>query len=313
MFESGIFLDDLQFQIIPSVEVIAGSGVYESVQVGLGDLPELLEELKQSRLPFKLDSQSKNDYLNGVLDSLEKILQNEYAAGEESPNDSAKQFSLQASPKASPPAATQSVGLLHFPPAPLIQTEPPQALGATVDDLHRRIQVFSEQLREAIINRDTPIQSDPLMLVTDGLYLDTGVGALPSTEPYSEEMRIQEVRMRAAEVFAKEAEGAYQLALANKLSRTGSRTGSNWITGILPDQLHGKTLTISLKHPLPDRKWALMVDGNPKKRLKPKNITNKWVITLSWEKEQEWLKSDDLMLRTSLLDEENGEIVTFPE
>jgi hypothetical protein len=313
-FESGIYLDDLQFQVIPSTESIAGSGVYESVRVSLADLPELLEELRQSRLPFRLASQSREEYLARVLDSLEKILavEYEYSPEEKTGRKGSTKTTARGGKEPSPALATQSVGLLHLPP------KAPQAVGVPaaptgVDgQLRRRVEELSGRLRKATLERDTPIQPDSLMLVSDGLYLDTAVGALPGTEPYSEEMRIQEVRMRAAEVFAKEADGAYRLALAARLGHSATGATGNWLTGILPDMLHGKSLSLSLKQPLPNRKWALMVDGDKKAVLSKKDIADKWVLSLSWDEEQDWLKSDNLLLRTVLMDEESGQVVGFP-
>ena len=41
------------------------------------------------------------------------------------------------------------------------------------------------------------------------------------------------------------------------------------------------------------------------------SVANKWTIWLSWDDEQDWLKSDNLLLRTVLMDEENSEIIGF--
>lgn len=42
-FRGGINLDELQFEVIPSAEIIGGSGVYESLRFTLSELPQLLE------------------------------------------------------------------------------------------------------------------------------------------------------------------------------------------------------------------------------------------------------------------------------
>ena len=54
-----------------------------------------------------------------------------------------------------------------------------------------------------------------------------------------------------------------------------------------------------------------MVDGKKKASLSEEDIANKWTIWLSWDDEKDWLKSDNLLLRTVLMDEENSEIIGF--
>jgi hypothetical protein len=300
-FAGGIYLDDLQFEVIPSVEIIAGSGVHEAVPFGFGDRLEVVEEFRTTRLPFDLDDGARRDSLGRVLTSLETLLREEYA-------ERRGRTPGRSRAAGDGGMGERSAGVVRL---PLPEEGAPRvAAAAGPNDLRRRVEALAEALRHATVDRRTSIEPDDLVLASGGLYLDTAVGALPSTEPYSEAMRAQEVKMRAAEVAVKEADSLYQRALAARLHRLGPVDSENWLTGILAD-LETNTLLLSLRLPLAPGEWQILVDGRSKGTIDPA-MAGRRRISHAWTDKQDWLASEDLARRIQLADGASTSLVTLP-
>ncbi len=323
-FSGGIYLDELEFEVVPSTEIIAGSGVYESVSFGLADLPEVVREFRSSRLPFEIDDAAREGYLERVVEALETLLNQEYgeAPGEEAPVAASKRMrggvpdtsapAKRSGAAASEAATSRSVGLLNLPPLAPRSSPAPRSRGAlTTSGSVTRVEDLAARLRHASIDRRAAVQPDTLLLASSGLYLDAVVGSLPSTEPYSEEMRAQEVRLRAAEVALKESESLYRRALAARIGTARAATAGNWITGVIGDA-DSKTLLLALKSPLPAGQWDVVVDGSRRGRLAT-SMAGRRRISHGFDDTQPWLGADDLMHRVQLVDAETGDTVAVPD
>ncbi|MGD8264768.1 MAG: hypothetical protein PVJ22_20575, partial [Desulfobacterales bacterium] len=162
----------------------------------------------------------------------------------------------------------------------------------------------------ATIDCNSAILSDDLILASGGLYLDTVVGALASTEPYSEEMRAQEIRMRDAEVRKTLAEAEHQLALAASMSPGGAvGADGNWIIGIFVESAQN-SLRLRLRQPLTKGRWDLMLDDTRKVTIQP-DMTGQQDLSHTWDRPQKWLKENDLIRRIALKERVTGERVEF--
>lgn len=322
-FSGGLFLDDLGFSVIPGVELIAGSGVHDSRGYGLQELPRLLDEFDDEQLPFDLKSDQRAEYGQRVLESIRKLLESEYMrhsqseARESKRTGQAQTMSMADETGAQEPGPTISVGLLCMPTAPAKPAAKRERRGGRKSAAVAEVAAdatgfdeFAEALRKATIDSDAPMVPQDLLVSAPGLYLDAVVGAQPGTEPYSEEMRVQEVRMRAADVFARESEGLYQRAQALRLARMFGNDAGGWITGVIPLREH-KALMVSLSEPLPEGNWHIRFDGRSVATLDRSKTIGRNSIRRSWQKEQDWLKTADLISRVDLFDEDTGATIEY--
>ncbi|MDZ7582712.1 MAG: hypothetical protein U5R30_19545 [Deltaproteobacteria bacterium] len=308
-YKGGLFLEGLRFDVIPGVEVIAGSGVHESRSYSLEELPGLIAEFKAAQLPFAI--KDEETYTNRLLDSIETLLDREYGIDSEDKNEDRGLTILQnetigapAQPRA--PATSLSVARLSFPPPEAYQ---PAMMEAGPTGTGSRMANLSKKLCLTVIHSDEPIAPQDLLIAAPGLYLDATVGALPGTEPYSERMREQEVRMRAAEVAFKESEGAYQRAMALRLTRMQPMDCANCLTDALPgtDQM---SLVLSLMMPLLPGDWYLQVDGEEMEKVEKADV-GRQIIAFSWSDPQKWLKAGNLRFKIRLVDKNSGDIIPF--
>ena len=286
----GLYLDGLRFDVIPSVEVIAGSGVYQSKSYDLGQLPAVIAHFRPENLPFDIPTEQVGLYTERIVRAVQHLLLDEYAGT----GDKALMKDNAAAP-------SRSVERVRLPiQAARLRTENETGVAPQVEGL-------ASALREISIDSVEPIEPAMLLVTAPALYLDATVGARPGTEPYSEQMRAQEVRMRAAEVFVKQSEGVYKQAMAVHLTNLNGPQ-ENRLTGVLPDPAHN-SLTLAVKAPLPAGDWRLLFDGDEKARFTAGG--DRLMLTHSWDESQEWLGVDDLAARIVLLDHGTGRTIRF--
>lgn len=294
-YEGGVFLEDLHFEVIFGVESIAGSGVHESRSYGLGDLPRMLEDFAQAGVQsFKEPVQCTELVLNAI----EKLLHDEYEPRSKLLKATATIADDTETGRVT--EETPSAEVLRLP-----MRFSAVALGAADEAADDRVAQFTDVLRHKTIASDKPIAPQELLVAAPGLYLDAVVGARPSTEPYSEAMRTEEIRMRQAEVFAKNSEALYQRAMAARLDSNGQ----NQLTGVLPDPMKTR-LTLSVGTPLlPGDEWYLMVDGKKKEKVQSID-SSRHIVEFSWSEPQHWMNVDNLLPHVALVNN-TGDRIAF--
>jgi hypothetical protein len=300
-YDAGLYLEDLQFRVTPSVEIIAGSDVHDIVTFEADQLDDLLEEFSASHLPFYLEEPQRYTYLRLVCEALEQVLEREYKLREETQADQApapggeKATAAKtdaAARKTGPTTALQgaiaaparTVSVLQLPAAA------PQLASAYADAVVKEDGARSKWLAERQAGKSATKAAEPYLestrasfeakrdeladrlagmkvtnpqifeelveVVAPGLYVDSLVGAVPSTELYSERMREQVIAAKKADVAVTNAEAQYKLSLA---SRMAGGTG-NYIVGVMPYR-ENDTLVLRLKAPLGAGSWSVFVDG----------------------------------------------------
>jgi len=299
-YQGGLYLDGLQFDVIPGVELIAGSGVYESRKFGFGELARVVRELAATPLPFEIDSKGESHLAQLVVDQVGSLVKEEYAE----PEPSANRTGERSTP-------SRSVKVLTLPPPR--PEDRSRANAAAADE--NTLEELQERLKTAITTLQTgkAVEEVPLRVATQGLYIDALVGEQPSTEPYSEHMRDMEISMRAAEVFATESEGILQRAQASRIAYLLSGTnGGLMLTTLGYDRKSLQRLTLGLNGPLPNASsdWKLLVDK--------KSIAGQWTdsdepeVTICFDSEQDWLTDDDLIFKLELYHPASATSVAFP-
>ncbi len=285
-YRGGLFLENLQFNVLRSVETIAGSGVHESITFSLEEFARLMDEFSQEKLPFSF-SDPKQQYLYRVAQTIDRLLIEEYGIPPQ------KEPSLRSA---------RSVNRLTLPPPSPTNSRSPQ---------NDPIAELAERLKVAEIDRDTPMVSQDLLVASPGLYLDSTVGARAGTEPYSEQMREQEIRLRAAEVNLKQSEALVQRARAVYMTLGNDNRNANSITGVLPDTENG-TLHLRFRMPLPIQHWIFRVDGTPQQQFHTNDTTNQGRnLVLRWDDAPDWLDDENLIVRIDLFDERTQTRITY--
>jgi cell division protein FtsB len=214
-YKGGLYMEGLQFNLIPSVETIAGSGVFEAETYSAAELDKVLDKLQQNPLMLDLDPEAELRLRETVLIELFSLITKEYGDQEEE----ADKLLLGAEAGQKMPLRPAVQPKLSVNVLPIKGLDATVALSTvfgsaehrpkrSVEESKKNVKDIQEKLdtvlRTSVAALKTKQQIEPvnLMVGSGGLYLDASVGALPSTEPYSEEMRKREIRMRDAEIFA---------------------------------------------------------------------------------------------------------------
>jgi hypothetical protein len=333
-FDSALFLDDLKLDIIPGVEVIAGSGVFEAVTVPLADLDGLVAELNEDQLPFSLSPADAFRYRQHVIESINALLEAEYGRGDDDAGQGdmgAARFEGTRDGDAGErddgdDPRSRSVRLIALPSRASAAKAPSRADADEIAELERRLAqkkaeqkqtleaeiAFREELATAktrfagtdVLNGE-PRQPVALRVASGGLYLDSLTGVQPSTEPYSEAMREQEVRLRAAEVFQRESDGVFLRAQAARLARMAPLGGDgNRLVGRYPNP-DLTQLTLPTRVRLAGGRWRLLLDGAVLDDATVEVRETEAVVT--FPEPQPWMMDADLAARLELVELESQE------
>lgn len=276
-YAAGLYIDDLRFGVTEGTELIAGSGIYNTRSFQPNQLGRLLGLLEVSPLPFDMGEKAKLHFQNKVLDTLLVTLDAEYledpakarglvraAMPGAEPEEEAEEEGRSADVLLAPAGLLAAISELHARAAPRKNAAPEVP---TAEALAERIAALDAdfaniRLKSRPLGGSRDGASD-LLVAAQGLYLDSMLGARPATEPYSEEMRTQEIRKSAAEVLRAEADAEYTRAQARRIAvQPTNGGGGNVLTGVhmLDDP---RVLTLGFLLPLSAGDWVVCDNGTP--------------------------------------------------
>jgi hypothetical protein len=311
-YSGGLFLDDLRFDVLPGIEMIAGSGVYESKSYHLGQLANVIDEFRSAGLDWS--EERRQTYTKVLYKTIDALLRAEYDRAAGAPPDATGRVLLTGMAGTDIPVTSAGVVSLSsrsFGGA-TAATDRGATAGANVVLLQQAKDAAEAgpppdpavPLREITIHSKHPMVPEQLIVAAPGFYLDAVVGALPSTEPYSEAMREQEVRMRQAEILLKASEAVYNRAKAAAELRTSD--GINFVTGVLPNPAQ-KRLAVSVWNPLSAGEWTLLVDGHDEGAAGAVD-GSRHIVEFAWNQPQPWLEEPaSLLSRIALSNKGSGE------
>ncbi len=333
-YATGLFVENIGFGVTSGVELIAGSGVYETRTFRPDRIGEMLDMFKRTPLPFNNAPSAMAQYQSTILDTVLRQLEMEYLVAPVKDGAGEAEALAEGEANAAPRAvlnapdtdtlggssnvvkmANQLAETIFGPARAALAAKKGLMSAAPVDRaaLDKRIAQVEAGLQEielasAPLGGDTGKGSD-LLIASGGLYLDALVGSRPSTEPYSEEMRAQEVRKSAAQVVRSEAEAQYSLAQARRIARmpAGGNPAGNLLTGVHVLEEPGlNLLTLGFLLPLPSGQWVVCVDGEPVPDGEiPQDQLQRTSVVLKLSRrpphrKPDWAKAPDLMRRVTV-------------
>lgn len=213
VYNAALFLDDLKLAYRPSVELVAGTGLQDIVTFDLGDLERLVsytasDPLLVSGLYLFDQTLLERAILRTVIRTIfEDYVDMSLSDQDEGDVKALAKWNADARSEPRPMAlaldqASQSIIAL------LAKLVPGYALPLTAiapkddGDLIDEIRTYSRILLRLTKNR-TPILPHVLIVPSGAVYADSIVGALPATEPYSDEMRAATVDAKRADAAAR--------------------------------------------------------------------------------------------------------------
>ncbi|MBY8974202.1 hypothetical protein KHP62_00185 [Rhodobacteraceae bacterium NNCM2] len=324
-YQAGLFLEDLKFGVTSAVELIAGSGVYETRSFPPEQLGAMLEMLRRTPLPLETTDEAVTLYQHAIIDAMLAHLGAEYLAeGDDDDKEDDETMGGSVHALRGPLSLTQKIG-----ETPLTTFRAPMTTGkraaprkkAATQPLEDRVDAliadFSKLSREVRPLGGVKAGDSDLVIASPGLYMDALVGSRPSTEPYAEELRAQEIRKRAAEVLKLEAEAQYSLAQAQRIGQmpTDGPAPANVLTGV---HVHDscKLLSLAFLLPLPSGKWEVHFDGKAVAGgAIPEDQLMRTSVVLSFPRRPrvaapEWLQAPDLMTRVTVYNTETFETIS---
>jgi hypothetical protein len=259
VFRAGFFLDALQLTYQPSVELIAGTGIRDSLTFKLKDLPTL------ARLTCVDPALATGDALFDRSALERRILRAALAtlfADYLGVDDSGKSFVSDATtgrrtkdPSVWQTALEQAAGVVR------LTGELGELLAETMNMISGDLLDFdapevecdrAARLLDRVRFTNQPFDPHILVVPSAAVYSDSLLGALPATEPYSERMREAEIRLRYAEIGNQVATSALKnrLCIVEHVAFATADIASD-----------GRSIEIRCAFELPAADWIVLCDG----------------------------------------------------
>ncbi len=217
LYTAGVFVDDLKLLVESGVEIVAGSGVTVPRLYDLPDLSSAFSSFDIPILPFPIAepvgteayARAFNAYWSYILDEFVKLLGTEYQV-DVGVQSGILDFDVTLK-------ADFSARANIAPARPRLDFAGDYSNANLYAALQKEIKKLEAALTKTVAESSSgkePLIPQELRVASPGLYLDTFMGVRPATEPYAEEMRAQQVRMRSAEAAKQQALANYYNSLA---------------------------------------------------------------------------------------------------
>ncbi|OED43118.1 hypothetical protein AB833_04480 [Chromatiales bacterium (ex Bugula neritina AB1)] len=301
VFHGGVFLEKLRLIVVPSTEIVAGSGIRIPFTFDLSNLSDCLTVLaadKQFWGPLGIDPINiKLVALRALFRTLTKEYINFDHAGLDkqtldnwnSHEDSSKTLGFGDKIPQAILDAFNSLGNANW----------------SEEQYLKELKLVAEILVR-LTEQNEPVDPHRLVVPSGALYLDALVGMQPATEAYSEEMRLRELGVKDADITQRQAEAELTRAKADSYRRmpaTSYTIAEPAIKNVIvsDDRL---TLTVMLSSALPRGRWQLTFAGLIAADIVESDIGSER-LEFHWKESPEWMQVlDTKSLR--LIEKETG-------
>jgi hypothetical protein len=213
-FKTAMYLNTLQFISLPGTQTVSGLNIFSPSTYDVGDLIKMLKDMRQYQLPIpddKGDRKTMREFMLTSWDKIQKemisrlleILTKEYPGSKEVGDLIELPSELSGSSQVIPlrflgelKEAKESFKALRA-RADLARTD---LLSPPFNEVLEKLVALLERL-ESSLGKSKVFGSEQVLAVpSKAMYIDSMIGTRPATEPYAEEMRAQEIRLKAASV-----------------------------------------------------------------------------------------------------------------
>ena len=273
-FKSGLFVNDLEFHLAASKELIQGSDLYEHYSYKLQDFGFFFEDL-YDKLPFILSNDEELNFVKKIILLIDESFgEYQIKSDENSSNENI---------------------ILKFENSDESLDE-----NLSSEELYKN---FVSKMKSKIIDDSLNVLADVLIMPSKALYLDAKVGINPATEPYTERMRNLE-SLKVENEVNKQAIINTNLKLKNSVIQNGgtfitnistfekvNKNESNESTSISIIELSKKVDT--------EITYEIVIDEKLKSNYTLECINNGMAFLINWNFHLEEITLDSLMIVSS--------------
>ncbi|HEX8255293.1 MAG TPA: hypothetical protein VF846_19290 [Thermoanaerobaculia bacterium] len=257
VFDAGVFLDDLEFVYTPSVPLIAGTRLLNPTKMRFGDLRAIVDAIGSDPAFFATVPADREAVRRAALDRVMETILSEYVA----PPAEDKSVTRLSTTRSSHALQMEAMPQLFSAEAAdkTEEAENGEAAEPTLDEeIGKALQILARMTRT-----NAPIVPHTLVTPAPAVYVDAVVGAMPATEPYSDEMRNRELALRTAQALDRAADAELKHARALALLHGHSADEGRYelkAPVILGVTIKKRELTVTLSEELPPGSWTAVVN-----------------------------------------------------
>jgi hypothetical protein len=269
IYKAGLVVEKLRLTYVPSVELIQGLGIHDTLTFELRDLgallacanndaalaggdfvydvPNLERRILRTVVRTILREYAETDQTNPVgAINQQPVLEAEKSTLGNLLDQSVRAFGLSSDAVRS---LKSVIGFLQDNRE--YTDEADEHYGSTAAECQKYVTIL-----EGLYSKERVLGPHTLTAPSAATHAEATVGVLPSTEPYSEKMREAEIGLKHAEIEGRLADAAARRALAG-LRPNGRRS----VLKATLDRQPGGKLHVDVDPPLQKGHWAIVCDG----------------------------------------------------